>query len=162
MIGLLRMVAVGMIIILILVGCEKETTNNYERTPIFISEGEEFVGVEKKVGILNTTYFENEPIKTLWHFWGEEDEIKGAVRIEGTHLETGEKSPLLLDGYSFKNATWEFNHGFTQANLGATKTMPSYIGFVQSGLWEVVVYIDGTHLGEFILEVKENTEIEDE
>ncbi|MFD1737608.1 DUF4871 domain-containing protein [Bacillus salitolerans] len=155
MAGALRIVLIVMLLGIFVVGCQKETTINYEATPTFISEGEEFVGLEGKVGFMNNNFKENEPEKTLWHFWGESDEIKGIVRVEGTHLETGEKSPLLLNSYSLKDATWEFNHGyFTQPNFGATKTMPSYVGFEKSGLWEVSVYVDGNHLGEFILDVE--------
>ncbi|MBU8880084.1 DUF4871 domain-containing protein [Bacillus sp. FJAT-29790] len=154
MLGAVRFVLTGMIFALFVVGCEKETTINYEVTPTFVSEAEDFVGIEGKVGFLNNNFKENEFEKTVWHFWGESDEIKGVVRVEGTHLETGEKFPILLNGPNLKNATWEFNNGFTQPNLGATKTMPSYVGFEKSGLWEVSVYLNNNHLGEFILEVK--------
>lgn len=144
----------GMILVFFVVGCEKEGRIHYEATPTFVSENEEFVGIEGKTGFLNNHFQENKFEKTLWHFWGESDEIKGAVRVEGTHLETGEKFPLLLSGPDLKDATWEFNNGFTQSNLGATKTMPSYVGFEKAGLWEVSVYLDNNHLGEFIIEVK--------
>ncbi|MCG7346183.1 DUF4871 domain-containing protein [Sporosarcina sp. ACRSL] len=154
MVSALRFVFLGMMLGLFVAGCEKETTINYEATPTFISEDEEFVGVEGKVGFLNGSYTANEPQKTVWHFWGEPDEINGAVRVEGTYLETGEKYPLLLNEHSFKTATWEYNNGFTQPNLGASKTMPSYVGFEKSGLWKVSVYIDSEKFGEFILEVK--------
>jgi hypothetical protein len=65
---------------------------NYEVTLTFVSDDTEFVGVEGKVGFLNNNFKENEFKKTLWHFWGKSDEIQGVVRVEGTHLETGEKS----------------------------------------------------------------------
>lgn len=149
-----RLVLIGLGLGLFVLGCEKEAID-YEATPTFVSEAEEFAGVEGKVGFLNGVYTANEPRKTLWHFWGHSDDINGAVRVEGTHLETGEKTPLLLDGYSFDHATWEFDHGFTQPNLGATKTMPSYVGFEKPGFWEVSVYTNGNHIGDFIVDVKE-------
>jgi hypothetical protein len=143
---------------IMLVGCTKEinveTEEDWEVTPTFTSEDSDFVGVEGKVGFLNTNFKAKEVQKVLWHFWGEEDKINGVVRVEGTHLETGEKSPILLTSYNYKATVWEYNNGFTHSNLGATKTMPSYVGFAEQGLWKISVYIEGTPFGEFILEVK--------
>lgn len=144
----------GVILMVFLIGCEKEITSNYEVNPTFVSKDKVFVGHEGKVGFLNNNFTENDFQKTLWHFWGEPEKIQGVVRVEGTHLESGEKSPILLTGPNLKDSVWEFNNGFTQANLGATKTMPSYVGFADAGLWEVSIYLDSNHWGKFIIEVK--------
>ncbi|WP_246943751.1 DUF4871 domain-containing protein [Bacillus pinisoli] len=90
MLGTIRFLIVGIVMLFFVIGCEKETTVNYKSTPTFLSQDEEFIGIEGKVGFLKVNFIANEPLKTLWHFWGESDEMKGVVRVEGTHLETGE------------------------------------------------------------------------
>ncbi|MGO4888005.1 hypothetical protein ACJ2A9_09625 [Anaerobacillus sp. MEB173] len=143
-----------LILTIIIVGCEKEATNTLELSRAFESNGYEFKGVEGKIGIQNTTLKAQEYQKVLWHFWGDSEEIKGNFRVEGTHLVTGEKKPILLVNPQGNETTWEYDNHYTQPNLGADKTKPSALWFDKSGIWKLDVILDNSHFAEIIVEVK--------
>lgn len=149
----MRFSFIVIIFAIILVGCENETVSNFEVSPIFESNGYEFKGIEGKIGIQNTTFKAQEYQKVLWHFWGESEEIKGNFRVVGTHLETGEKKPVLLINPEGNETTWEYDDHFTQPNLGADKTKPSALWFDKPGVWKLDVSLGGSHFAEIIVEV---------
>ncbi|MFZ3591775.1 DUF4871 domain-containing protein [Bacillus sp. DJP31] len=153
----MRPILVLICLMILSTACNKnEVTKleHYKPTPTFSTENNKMIGIEGKVGILDTKFNSNETFKVLWHLWGEPSIITGAFRLEGTHIESNEKTPILLVDMSAEKKTWEYNKEFTQGNLGAVKTMPSYVRFDKSGLWKINVYLGKSPFAEFIIDVE--------
>lgn len=127
---------------------------SYDLTPTFITEGSEMRGIKGKIGFLNLKLQADVSEKVLWHFWGQPDDISGTFRLEGTHLLSGKKTPLLVDNNT-KEMVWESPYAYTQPNLGAIKSMPSSLLFEEPGIWKLNVYIDGKNFAKLIVEVEE-------
>jgi hypothetical protein len=131
---------------------------NCKLTGTFLTEGHEMRGIKGKIGFLNLTLESKNPQKILWHFWGEEDEISGKFKLEGTHILSGEKTPLLTDSNS-QVRLWESPQTFTQPNLGAIKTLPSIIAFPKHGEWKLDVYLNDKQYAELIVVVEKEKSI---
>ncbi|QED46996.1 DUF4871 domain-containing protein [Cytobacillus dafuensis] len=125
---------------------------SYNLTPTFITEGHEMRGIEGRIGFLNLKFKAKESQKVLWHFWGEENEISGTFKLEGTHLLSGKKTPLLVN-LNTHEKIYESIQPYTQANLGAIKSMPSTLLFEEPGVWQLNVFIDNKHFAELVVEV---------
>ncbi|PLR77938.1 hypothetical protein CU633_07880 [Bacillus sp. V3-13] len=143
-------------LILLCTACsEQEATEiqDYELTPTFTVENNTLRGIRDKIGFLNLDFKANEITNVLWHFWGTADILTGTFRVEGTHIETNEKMQVLLNGSRLK--TWELPEVYTQGELGADKTKPTFVQFDKPGKWKLDVIIGERKFAELIIEVDE-------
>lgn len=131
-----------------------EEKKDYVLTPIFSVEGHEMRGIKDKIGFLNLNFTTKEPQKVLWHFWGDSNDLTGVFRLEGIHLNSGKKVPLLVDSNTQKK-TYESTQPYTQENLSAVKTMPSTLVFEEPGIWQLNVFINEKEYAELVIEVSE-------
>ncbi|PLR77941.1 hypothetical protein CU633_07905 [Bacillus sp. V3-13] len=152
----MRLFLLALSCLMLLTACKEQKVaeiQNYELTPTFSVENNTLRGIPDKIGFLNLDFKANELHKVLWHLWGSPDVITGTFRVEGTHIETNEKTKVLLNGSRLK--TWELADGYSQGELGANKTKPSYVQFDKPGNWKLEVVINERKFAELIIEVGE-------
>lgn len=161
-------------LLLLLVGCsEKETkekeavsSNHWQVSPTFdipvtFSDGKKgkyiLIGKEGRLGFLVGSGSEDavqinpiikgQPNKYMWHFWGNEDEFDGPLKVVGIN-EKGKKHKILKNDNSG-------NVGISPNN-GATTHVPSTMEFPTAGLWKLNVYIGKKLFGDIVVNVEES------
>lgn len=114
----------------------------WAESPTFASGAYMLRGVEGRVGIIDPGFIAGKGNKAMWHFWGNDKEIQGAVSIYG--VQKGASVPLLLFESSETGGP----------NNGADAHMPSLMTMPTPGLWRLMAYIDGTLFGSIVVNVK--------
>lgn len=79
----------------------------------------------------------------MWHFWGTEKELKGALKVLAIHQDTGEKKEVL-----------DRPEAALSPNNGADHHIPSNMELPKPGLWRLDVFINEKLFGSIVVNVK--------
>ncbi|CDQ18493.1 hypothetical protein BN982_00766 [Halobacillus karajensis] len=129
-----------------LVGCSDK---EWEESGQFKSGPYQMIGEEGRLGIIYsggefTKFYPDRQQKYMWHFWGEEEELEGDLKVIGTSEETGREVVVLED---VPIAVKEHN--------GADASAPTLMSLPKSGMWKLEAYIDDTLHGSVYVHVHE-------
>lgn len=141
---------------LIIVGCNDENSiekkenkiqHNWNESPLFESGDYTMIGEEGRLGFIYDDsevlrFYPNKVNKYMWHFWGEEQELEGEVKITATHENDNEE--IYVTG-----------GGISGANNGADNHMPSNMILPKSGMWKLDAYIGDRLFGSVYVKVHE-------
>lgn len=116
--------------------------SSWDRSPVFSSGIYEMTGVENRLGFINYEIIAAQPNKYMWHFWGSDEDLKGELRI--TALK--QNSLEIIDVFEAKLNPSKLN--------GADAAIPTTMSLPTSGLWRLMVSIDGQLFGSVIVEVQ--------
>ncbi|WP_108587968.1 hypothetical protein [Paenisporosarcina sp. OV554] len=150
---------ISVIFILTTVGCnnvsdendeaipKKESNGlNWEQSPLFESGKYTMIGEEGRLGFIYddddevVKFYPNKKQKYMWHFWGEEEEFDGVLKVIGTHENDAEE--IYVTG-----------GGLGGPNNGADKHAPSNMSLPKSGMWKLDAYIGENLLGTVYVKV---------
>jgi hypothetical protein len=148
MVSLMKNFILIIISFAVLVGCTQNTDtsqkeDNWEVSPFFHVGIYKMIGLEGKLGFIYVPFKANKGQKYMWHFWGEEKELKGNFEVVATNKETEE------------NITVFQRDSLAGAHNSANAHTPSMIMLPTAGLWRLDAYIGGTLFGTIIVEVQE-------
>lgn len=158
---------------LVIVGCaqeqptqipqniERATTDvqndNWQVSPMFMSQDRELIGIEKKIGILGPKFIAGKGNKYMWHFWGDKDVLYSAkVKVVAINKETGEKVPALIEntGTVSESKVWEYS-GTGGPYNGADAIMTSNMSLPKQGIWRLDIYINDKFFASIVVEVQQ-------
>jgi len=144
---------VFLVIFLFLGGCMEKTEEtiaineptNWKESSLFESESFTMIGEEGRMGFIYddsevTRFYPNKTQKYMWHFWGEDEEFDGELKIVGTH-ETEEQVTILE------------SDSVGGANHGAERHLPSNFSLPTSGMWKLDAYFDNDLFGSIYVRV---------
>ncbi|GGF22476.1 hypothetical protein GCM10010954_21600 [Halobacillus andaensis] len=128
-----------------LTGCSEEEWKESER---FESGSYQMIGEKDHVGFIYdgsevTKFYPDKIQKYMWHFWGEEEELEGDLKVVGIH-ESGDEVNVLDE---VPVAVKEHN--------GADASVPSTMSLPDSGMWKLNAYINDSLHGSVYIEVQE-------
>ncbi|UOE95254.1 DUF4871 domain-containing protein [Alkalihalobacillus sp. LMS39] len=171
----MKMMLICFVAIGVLLGCSNETTleENWEESstfslPVTFGDGTKgdyiFIGEKEKIAIqigsgvegevVTRPIIAGEPHKYMWYFWGEQDEIRGKLKVVGINENGEEHKVLLID----RQKVWEYPPiGINPLN-GADTHTPSGMEFPTPGLWKLEVHIGDNFFGDIIVNVEERFE----
>ncbi|MEG0416715.1 MAG: hypothetical protein RR565_11340, partial [Erysipelothrix sp.] len=146
----------GVILSIIIAGCSDEvsiekkeevTQHNWKESPLFESGGYTMIGEEGRLGFIYddaevVRFYPDQVQKYMWHFWGEEQELEGELKVVATHEHDDEE--IYVTG-----------GGLSSANNGADKHTPSHMSLPKSGMWKLDAYIEGNLFGSVYVKVHE-------
>lgn len=124
------------------------TDQDWNESPLFEAGGYTMIGEEGHVGFIYdnedgiSRFQPNKNQKYMWHFWGDEEEFDGDLKVMGTH-ENGAEQLLVFEG------------GLGGANNGADRHAPSNMSLPESGMWKLDAYIGDNLFGTVFVEVHE-------
>lgn len=134
-------------IFLLLMACQTEEPFQEEvvdrPSKVFDVGSYEMRGQEGRIAFFDAPFIAGEGQKYMWHFWGEEDELKGDVKVKATHQNTGEEQTVVAAP------------GVAGPNNGADAHLPSTISLPESGMWQLDAFIGGELFGSVNVEVSE-------
>lgn len=121
--------------------------SNWEESPLFETGSYTMIGEEGRLGFIYddsevTRFYPNKVQKYMWHFWGEEEEFTGDLKVVATH-EGNEKQIILLEGKELSSSAYN----------GADHVVPSNMSLPKSGMWKLNAYIGGKQFGTIFLKV---------
>lgn len=136
-------------ILLIATACTPEPKHDWEESEIFYSGSYSMIGVEDRLGFIYadeevTKFYPGKVQKYMWHFWGEDEELDGELKVLGTHESGGE--PITVLG----------SQGIGGPNNGADAHIPSNMSLPESGMWKLDAYIGDELFGSVYVMVHEN------
>ncbi|WP_181884592.1 DUF4871 domain-containing protein [Neobacillus piezotolerans] len=141
-------------------GTVEGETQLWELSPEFETpDGDYLIGEEGKVGILGPEFIAGETNKWLWHFWGDEQTIKGGdFKVIAIHKETGIKEKVLVENAGTVNDKKVWNYGKLDYRpngvRGSDSSRPSNLSLPRPGLWRLEVSIGGNYFGAIVVDVK--------
>ncbi|ARI77923.1 hypothetical protein [Halobacillus mangrovi] len=120
----------------------------WEESPLFESKNLSFIGEEDRLGF---TFDESEVMrfypgkvqKYVWHFWGNEEELKGKLTVKAIHKETNKEITVLKE------------LALMEPNSGADRHVPSSMSLPDSGMWKLNASIGSERYGSVIIKVYE-------
>ncbi|QNU34506.1 DUF4871 domain-containing protein [Geobacillus sp. 44C] len=123
-------------------------TQDWKESPLFESNGYTMIGEEGRLGFIYddsevTRFYPNKVQKYMWHFWGNEKEFNGGLKVIATH-ETGGEPITVLEGLSLGGP-----------NNGADHHVPSNMSLPKSGMWKLDAYIGNKLFGSIFVKVYE-------
>lgn len=147
---------IAVVLSLVIAGCndeesiekkEKYIQHNWNESPLFEAGGYTMIGEEGRLGFIYDDgevdrFYPNKVQKYMWHFWGEEQELEGEVKITASHENDNEE--IYVTG-----------GGLSGANNGAEKHMPSNMSLPKSGMWKLDAYIGDRLFGSIYVKVHE-------
>ncbi|EFV74692.1 hypothetical protein MKY20_23930 [Cytobacillus sp. FSL W8-0315] len=149
---------ISIIVILTTVGCtnknEESVTTNVEnknlaqkwnQSPLFKSGNYTMIGEKGRLGFIYddseaVRFYPNKTQKYMWHFWGEDQEFNGKLKVVAIH-ENDEKQITVVEG------------GLGGDNNGADRHAPSNMSLPKSGMWKLDVYIGDKLFGSVYVKV---------
>jgi hypothetical protein len=143
-----KIALIAILIISLLLGCspnkDTSTTNDdWQVSPFFQVGHYQMIGQEGKLGFIYAPFKANVGQKYMWHFWGEEMELKGNFHVVATSKETGEEITV------FQVNTLSGPNNGAEAHTPSTMMLPTV------GLWKLDAYIGGNLFGTIVIEVEE-------
>ena len=146
----------AVILSLAIAGCKEEESigkneevikNNWNESSLFESGGYTMIGEEGRLGIIyddseEVRFHPNKEQKYMWHFWGEEKELEGELKVVATQ-ENEDEEILVTSGV------------LGGANNGADKHAPSNMSLPKSGIWKLDAYIGESLFGSVYVKVHE-------
>jgi hypothetical protein len=157
MVWWLNKVLISMLVLILIVGCSKNTVpynvNDWEETGLIELEtnnkesGEKvyvsWIGIENKIAISNNRFFAGHDQKYMWLLWGDKDELFDKdLRVTATH-EDGKEITLFES--KLMGPAW-----------GATVSKPSSISLPSEGLWKLDAIVSNHLHGTLIVRVYPN------
>ncbi|WP_342471914.1 DUF4871 domain-containing protein [Metasolibacillus sp. FSL H7-0170] len=123
-------------VLLLLVACTGNKKEAWQESEFFESGSYRMIGIKDKAGFIynkeTIPFTANEPNKYMWHFWGDEDELKGDIKVIGIFEdEPDEKIEVLHEKINYLSA-----------HNGADYHIPSLMELPKAGMWKLEVYID--------------------
>lgn len=149
---------VSIIAILTTVGCtnknkETLTTNeenknlvhNWNQSPLFKSGNYTMIGEKGRLGFIYddsevVRFYPNKTQKYMWHFWGEDQEFNGKLKVVAIH-EDDEEQITVVEG------------GLGGDNNGADRHAPSNMSLPKNGMWKLDAYIGDELFGSVYVKV---------
>ncbi|WP_128895570.1 hypothetical protein [Longirhabdus pacifica] len=142
----------GIFMCLTIIGCQ--ATANWAESDLFTSGSYTLIGEEGKIGFIYDDseaairFYPDKPQKYMWHFWGEEEELKGDVKVTATHENDDEESITL---FSYRDP-WQYQ------NSSEKRKLPSGFSLPKSGMWKLDAFIDDELFGSIFVKVHEYEE----
>ncbi|WP_404356465.1 DUF4871 domain-containing protein [Cytobacillus firmus] len=149
---------ISIIVILTTVGCTNKTketiTTNVEnnnlaqkwnQSPLFKSGNYTMIGEKGRLGFIYddsevVRFYPNKTQKYMWHFWGEDQEFNGKLKVVAIH-ENNEEQITVVEG------------GLGGDNNGADRHAPSNMSLPKSGMWKLDAYIGDKLFGSVYVKV---------
>ena len=121
---------------------------DWTESPRFEVDQYMMIGEEGRVGFIYddtevTRFYPNKEQKYMWHFWGNDNELEGPLKVIASHKESGTQHTILK------------NHPLGGPNNGADQHAPSMMSLPKSGLWKLDAYIGEKLFGTIIVKVHE-------
>jgi hypothetical protein len=121
---------------------------NWKESPLFKSGNYTLIGEEGRLGFIYddsevSRFYPDKVQMYMWHFWGDDEEFDGALKVIATH-ENGEEQITVLEGYTLGGP-----------NNGADRHAPFNISLPKSGMWKLDAYIGDKLFGSVYVEVHE-------
>ena len=121
---------------------------DWEESPMFQVNDYQMIGEEGRLGFIydnteETKFYPDKTQKYMWHFWGNEDELKGELKVIAFHKESGEQVTV-LEGRPLAGP-----------NNGADRHVPSNMSLPKKGLWKLEAYIGDQLFGTVFVKVYE-------
>ena len=118
----------------------------WKESPMFKVNQYEMIGEEGRLGFIYddtdmTRFYPNNDRKYMWHFWGNEDEFNGELKVIASHKESGEKITV-LEGRTLAGS-----------NNGADQHVPSIMSLPKAGMWKLDAYIGEKLFGSIFVNV---------
>ncbi|MFC4778569.1 DUF4871 domain-containing protein [Paenibacillus sp. GCM10023252] len=98
-------------------------------------------GKEGRAAILDIPFLANRSNKYMWYLWGEEDRLDGQLVIKAVK----EGSYDMMDVFSASSTG--------AASYGADRMFPSSILLPESGMWRLLIYVDGKLFDSIVVRV---------
>ena len=120
----------------------------WKESPMFKVNQYEMIGEEGRLGFIYddtdvTRFYPNNDQKYMWHFWGNEDEFNGELKVIASHKESGEQITV-LEGRPLAGS-----------NNGADHHVPSIMSLPKTGMWKLDAYIGEKLFGSIFVNVYE-------
>ena len=144
------------IVSLVIAGCNEEESieekgkvkHNWNESSLFESGGYTMIGEEGRLGFIYddsevVRFYPDKVQKYMWHFWGEEQELEGELKVVATH-ENEDEEIYVTSGV------------IGPANNGADRHAPSNMSLPKSGMWKLDAYIGDKLFGSVYVKVYEN------
>ncbi len=124
------------------------SAQKWEQSPLFTSGSYTMIGEEGRLGFIYDDsevlrFYPDKQQKYMWHFWGESEELKGNLKVVGTHAETDEQITV-IEGIDISGAL-----------NGADAHTPSLMSLPKSGMWKLDAFIGDRLFGSVFVEVHE-------
>ncbi|KGA95619.1 hypothetical protein AJ85_06955 [Alkalihalobacillus alcalophilus ATCC 27647 = CGMCC 1.3604] len=123
----------------------EEKTKDIEVSSIFNSGSYSMIGEEKKIGFIydeySTPFIAGEENKYMWHFWGENLEMK-PLKVIGTNTETNQEVVVIEEGF------------LAGPNNEADAHMPSLMSLPTKGIWTLDAYIGEELFGTIVVKAR--------
>lgn len=116
--------------------------SSWEPSPEFKSGVYMMTGVENRLAFIHPPIQAGQPNKYMWHFWGRDEELNGELRITAVK----QNSFDIIDVFEAKLHPSKLN--------GADAAIPTTMSLPSSGLWRLMISIDGQLFGSVIVEVQ--------
>ena len=92
-------------------------TADWQESSMFKVNDYQMIGEEGRLGFIYdnteiTRFYPNKEQKYMWHFWGNDEELTGELKVTATHKESGEQITVLQ------------NHTLAGPNNGANQHVP--------------------------------------
>jgi len=135
---------------LLLVGCSntKQTIKeeNWKESSLFESDGYTMIGEKERLGFIYDDsevlrFYPNKTQKYMWHFWGEDQEFNGKLKVVATHENDNEQITVLKDIV------------VGDAHNGADRHTPSNMSLPKSGMWKLDAYFGDKLFGSVYVKV---------
>ncbi|WP_226579785.1 DUF4871 domain-containing protein [Halobacillus litoralis] len=138
---------VPIVLLCIILGCQTNEPENggsaIKETETFESGSYTMLGQKGKIGFIKASFSAQEEQKYMWHFWGDDEELKGSFRVEGKQEETG------------RTITVVEADGLGGPNNGADAHIPSIMSLPDSGKWHLDAYVGDQLFGTITINVSE-------
>lgn len=131
-----------LVITLVMTSCH-QTVNDEDHWKISPSFGA-FRGVEGKVGFLDVPFVIGKENKYMWHFWDDDFDQNGVLKVKGTSRETG-KEQIIIEALPLAGPL-----------NGARAHAPSLMALDSSGLWKLDVYVSDKFIESIVVHVAES------
>jgi hypothetical protein len=142
------------------VSSASEENLQWDISPEFeTSTGDKLVGQKDKVGIVGSEFKAGEVNKWLWHFWGDEQTIKGGnFKVVAINKDTGEKEMALVTdaGTVNERKVWNYEElSYSPKGVrGSDSSRPSNMSLSKAGIWRLEVFIGAERFGTIVVDVK--------
>jgi hypothetical protein len=121
---------------------------DWQESPLFKSGDFTMIGQEGRLGFIYSDrevdrFYPNQTQKYMWHFWGDDQEFDGELKVMATHENGGEPITVLED------------LPLGGPNNGADRHVPSNMSLPKSGMWKLDAYIGDKLFGSVYVKVHE-------
>ncbi|MEY2196994.1 hypothetical protein AB7942_30495 [Neobacillus sp. BF23-41] len=119
---------------------------NWNESSLFKAGNYTLIGEKGRLGFIYDDsevlrFYPNKTQKYMWHFWGEDKEFEGKLKVVATH-ENDSEQITVLEGVDLSGP-----------NNGADRHTPSNMSLPKSGMWKLDAYIGDTLFGTVFIKV---------